>query len=190
MALVWVVLWLPWSSAVYGFANLLNLCDLAVLLSLAGLWTGSALLLSSQAVSSLVVDGLWVVDVAWRLVLGRHLIGGTEYMWDARFPLGLRLLSLFHVALPVLLVWALRSVGYDRRALVLQSGVACAAMLAAHLAAPDLNINFAHRDPFLHRPLGPPPIHLALTLAGLIGLVYLPTHLLLARLLPAPKPRT
>ena len=98
-------MWLPWTAAVYGFANFLNLCDLAVLLSVLGLWTRSALLLSSQALSSLVVDGLWVLDVSWRLAFGRHLIGGTEYMWDPRFPLELRLLSLFHVVLPVLLLW-------------------------------------------------------------------------------------
>ena len=79
-------------------------------------------------------------------------------------------------------------VGYDRRALWLQSALAGLAVVAAHVVGPDLNINFSHRDPFQHRPLGPPPVHLALTLAGLIGLVYVPTHALLVRALPPTKP--
>src|SRR2546425_2277083 len=34
--------------------------------------------LSSQAVSSIVADAAWCVDVAWRLFLGRHLFGRSE----------------------------------------------------------------------------------------------------------------
>ncbi|MFL5373599.1 MAG: hypothetical protein ACJ78T_06385, partial [Myxococcales bacterium] len=52
-ALLWLLVWMPVYASVWGFANFLHLCDVAVILTCAGLWTGSALLLSSQAVSSL-----------------------------------------------------------------------------------------------------------------------------------------
>lgn len=178
----WLAVWFPAYAWNWGFANFLNLCDLALILTCLGFFASSPLLLSSQAVSSLVVDALWTLDVVWRLILGRHLIGGTEYMWDERFPLALRLLSLFHVGLPPLLLWTLRRVGYDRRALLLQSAIAAVVIPLARLAGPEANTNFSHTAPLLHRPLGPPALHLVLTLAILVFVIYLPTHLLLARL--------
>ncbi len=180
VALAWLGVWLPTYTAAWGVLNFLNLCDLALILTCVGLWTGSALLLSSQAVSSLVIDALWVVDVVSRLAFGRHLIGGTEYMFDDRFPLALRLLSLFHVALPVVLLWAVGRVGYDRRALLLQSAIAAVVVALARLAGPQANVDFSYRDPFLHRALGPPAVHVALSVAALVVAVYVPTHMALA----------
>jgi hypothetical protein len=110
-------------------------------------------------------------------------------MWDARFPLALRLLSLFHVVWPPLLWWALRRVGYDRRALLAQSVFALAVMAVSAAAMPGANLNFARRDPFWHRAWGPPWLHVALTFAGLVTLVYAPTHALLARVMPRPRGR-
>jgi len=138
-----------------------------------------------SALTSLLIDVLWDLDLVWRLLTGRHLIGGTEYMWDPKYPLWVRLLSLFHLALPVVLFWALRRVGYDRKALPAQSLLALALILASRLVGPDANVNFSWRDPFLHRALGPPALHLAATFAGLAALVYLPTHALLSRTFPS-----
>jgi hypothetical protein len=188
VALGWLLLWAPAYAWGYDLANFLAFCDVAVVLTCIGLWTGSALLLSSQAVSSIVVDLAWVLDLVWRLATGEHLIGGTEYMWDDRFALPLRLLSLFHLAWPPLLLLALRRTGYDGRGLLLQAGIATVLLVLARLlSTPEENLNFAWRDPFLKRPLGPAPVHMALILGGLVGLVYWPTHLALRRLLPPAK---
>ena len=103
-------------------------------------------------------------------------------MWDPNLPLWLRLLSLFHVWMPVALVWALRRVGYDRRGLMVQALIAFPVLIASRLLlGPDENQNFAWRDPFTGRSWGPAPVHLGLTLAVLIGAIYWPTHALLAR---------
>ncbi len=183
-AMGWLAVWAPAYAVVWGWSNLLLLCDLAVFLTCVGLWRGSALLLSSQAVSSIVVDVLWSLDVASRLLFAEHLIGGTEYMWDAQFPLWVRLLSLFHVVWPVLLVWALRRVGYDPRGFWLQSGLAVVVLGVSRLVDPAKNLNFAFRDPILNRSWGPAPIHLALTLVALVLLLYWPTHQVLLRTVP------
>ncbi len=145
------------------------------------MWRGSALLLSSQALSSLVVDFAWVLDLAWRGITGHHLIGGTEYMWDPAYPVWLRALSLFHFALPVVLVWSLRRVGYDRRAPWLQFAIAAVVLVASRLAGAAENANFAFRDPFFGRSWGPAPVHLAVILGGL-AVVYALTHLALRRI--------
>ena len=189
VALAWLLLWAPAYARGYGWANFLHLCDLAVILTCLGLWRGSPLLLSMQALSSLVIDVSWDLDLAFKALTGGHLIGGTEYMWDARFPLGLRLLSLFHVVGPPLVWWAVRRVGYDRRALVAQALFAVVVLAASRVVLPAANINFAQRDPFTGRSWGPAPVHLGLTAIALVGLVYAPTHALLRRMMPRPRSR-
>ena len=186
-AAAWLAVWLPAYWAVWGSRNFLHLCDITVVLTCAGLWLGNSLLLSSQAVASIVVDLLWTLDAASRLLAGRNLIGGTEYMWDARFPLWVRLLSLFHVFWPVLVVWAVRRVGYDRRGWILQSAIAAALLVAARLLAPAQNINYAFRDPIFGRAWGPAAAHLAVIWLSLVAAIYWPTHRVLAHLL-APSP--
>jgi hypothetical protein len=184
-AAVWLVLFIAVYGWAYGAANFIRLCDVAVILTCLGILSGSALLVSSQAVSSLVVDLAWDLDLLWQLLLGRPLIGGTEYMWDTRFPLGVRLMSLFHVAWPPLLITVLRRHGYDPRGFPLQCLIAAAVLVASRFILPGENLNYAFRDPFFHRAWGPAPVHIALTFAVLVAAVYWPTHRLLRRLLGA-----
>src|SRR5579863_8117214 len=185
-SLLWMVVWLPAYFRVWGWANLLHLCDVAVILSFAGIWLANPLLLSSQAVNSLAAGFLWVLDVGSRLTTGRFLIGGTEYMWDARYPLWVRLLSTFHIGLPLVLLWTLRRVGYDRRALGLQVVIAAFLLIVSRFLSADVNMNYAYRDPLFHRAWGPAPAHLAMIFIPLVGLIYWPTHLLLRWLFDAP----
>ena len=180
-AAAWLAVWIPAYASVWGPRNFFLLCDVAVLLTCAGLWLGSPLLLSSQAVSSILADAVWAMDAGSRLFLGRHLFGGTEYMWDASFPLAVRLLSLFHLFWPVLLVWSVRRVGYDRRGLGLQIVIAGALLVVSRLAGRAANLNFAFRDPIWGLSLEPAELHLAATLAFLTAVFYLPTHLVLSR---------
>ena len=184
--LLWLAVWVPGYWSVWGWPNFLHLCDIAVILTCIGLWNGSAVLLSSQAINSILADAAWCLGAGWRLLFGRHLVGGTEYMWDPQYPLWVRLLSLFHVFLPVLLVWSRRRVGYDRRGWLLQSAIAAVLLAVARLFDPVLNINYAFRDPLFGRSWGPAPVHVAVVLAGLIVVFYWPTHLVLARVLPQP----
>ena len=69
-ALAWLLVWVPAYWHTWGASNFLELCDIAVILTCLGLWTGSRLLISSQAVSSLVVDVVWILDASWRFLTG------------------------------------------------------------------------------------------------------------------------
>ncbi len=182
VALAWLVVYVPSYAWAYGLMNFLFLCNLSVMITCVGVVRGSPLLLSSQAVSAVVVDGTWILDFSSRLLLGHHWIGGTAYMWDAQWPLFARLLSVYHLVLPVFLVLAVRRVGYDSRGIGLQSVVALAAMAGGWWAGPEANVNFAHVDPFLYRSWGPPAIHVAFLWLCLVGGAYWPTHLILRRL--------
>lgn len=105
---------------------------------------------------------------------------------DPRYPLWVRLLSLFHVILPILFLWALHRLGYDRRAWALQSVIALVAFSAARFAPPAMNINFVFSDPFFHH-TWTAPIQVVLSTLFLGIVVYLPTHLILRRIFPAPR---
>ena len=179
-----MVVWLPVYWHAWGAANFLHLCDLAVILTCIAIWTDNALLISSQAISSPVVDALWALDAAWTFFFGHHLIGGTEYLFDPTHPLWIRLLTLFHVVLPVLLLWAVTRTGYDGRGFALQSAIALVVLIASRFTDPVKNINFAFTDPFFHRQLGPAPVHIAISWVFLAVVAYLPTHWLLQRFFP------
>lgn len=180
-ALAWLAVYLPSYAVAYGFANFLFLCNLGVLLVVAGLWADSALLLSSQAVGILIVSLAWTLDLCSRLLTGTHWIGGTEYMWDSTWPLFTRLLSLYHAATPFVLLYGLRRLGYDRRAYALQSAIAIAGVLVGRLFGAEANINGAFFDPMLKRAWGPPPVHMAVVAATLVLGIYPLAHLLLRR---------
>jgi hypothetical protein len=178
-AVFWLTIWIPAYWYTWGAANFLHLCDIAVLVTCAGLLTNSALLISSQAVGSLLVDLAWTLDAGWHLARGRGLLGGADYLFDANYPLWVRMLTLFHVGMPVLLLWALRRTGYNRRGWPLQSAIALLAFVAARFTLPAENINYAFTDPFIHRAWGPPAAHVLISWLFMTLVVYLPTHLVL-----------
>jgi hypothetical protein len=186
VALAWFAVWFPTYAHYWGWSNFLHVCDIAVILTCAGFWWGNSLLLSSQAVNSLLTDLLWCADAAGRLAFGKNYLGGTEYMWDAHYPVWVRALSLFHIFLPVLLVWSLRRVGYDRRGLALQAGITAVLLIASRFFDPALNINYAFFDPIFHRFWSPAPLHLFLVWLGILIVLYLPVHLVLRKFLPPP----
>lgn len=186
-ALLWLGIWFTVYAIVWGWANFLHICNIAVILTCLGLWLGNRLLISSQALSALVPILFWDLDAGWRLLAGTHLFGGTEYLWDSNFPIAVRLLTLYHVIWPALLLWALHRIGYDRRGLVLQSAIAAVVLTISRFVTPDKNLNFVFADPFLKRSWGPAPIHLGITLGFLIVVTYWPTHLLLRHYFAQPS---
>ncbi|MFQ5830771.1 MAG: hypothetical protein ACE5JD_16690 [Candidatus Methylomirabilia bacterium] len=179
----WVAAWVPFYWAYYGPQNFLWFCDIGNFVIATALWTESRLLFSWQAVSLLLVQTAYSIDLMWRLVLGFHLFGGTEYMFNPAIPLGIRLLSLFHVANPPLLVWGLWRLGYDRRGWIFQTVTAWVVLPACFFFfGPDKDINWVW-GPFdkLQHVL-PPGLYFSACMIGYPLLVYLPSHLLLSLL--------
>jgi len=175
-SVLWLCFWIPSYVMHWGWIDLLLFCDVAFLLTCIGLAASNTLLLSSQAVCSLPAGLLWSLDLGSRLFFGRHLFGGTEYMWDTRYPLWLRLISLFHVLLPPLLLVVLRHTGYDHRALRLQSAIAAVLLVVSYFIGPARNLNYAFVDPIVRRQFVPGPIHVVLVFAVLVAFIYWPTH--------------
>jgi hypothetical protein len=167
----------------YGLVNFLWFSDIALLVLVPALWFESPLLISMMALAVVLPELAWNVDYFFRLATGVSLIGLTGYMFDATIPPFIRGLSLFHVALPVLLIWMLSRLGYDGRALFWQTLVAAAVLpLSYFLSNPRENVNWVYGLGEKPQTKVPAPLFvLFLMLLFPVG-VYLPTHLLLDRI--------
>ncbi|MDH3745116.1 MAG: hypothetical protein OES47_08455 [Acidobacteriota bacterium] len=173
----WLAVWVPAYWVEYGWQNFLWTCDAANFVVLAALWLESPLLIASQAVSVLVISSLWVVDFGAALLFGTHPIGGTEYMFDPAKPLATRLLSLFHVVVPILLLWCIRRMGYDRRGWRLQVAIIWLLLLATHRwTEPAKNINWQWLPFGIDPPILPPAWILPVSMLAMPVVLYLPTH--------------
>lgn len=176
----WMLIWVPTYWIHHGPANFLWLCDMANFFVAAAIWLESPLLFSSQAVSVLLIQLAWMIDYCSRLVLGFHLLGGTEYMFDHTQPFWLRSLSCFHVFVPILLLWAIWRLGYDRRGWLLQSLIAWLILPLSYVAAaPEKNLNWLWAPFGVPQTLISPPRYLLLCMLAYPLVIFWTTHRLL-----------
>ncbi|MBI3856226.1 MAG: hypothetical protein HY293_11105 [Planctomycetes bacterium] len=180
-----MAVWLPLYWKQWGPSTFLWFCDLANFVILAALWRESPLLFSWQAVSVLLFQIAFTVDVVGRALLGRHLVGGTEWVFnDGAIPLYIKALSVgMHLAAPPLLLWSIRKLGYDRRALVCQIATVCVLLPGCWLGwDATLNLNWVWKPFNKPQTVMAPGLYLLVCIVGYTLLVFLPTHLLLNRL--------
>ncbi|MBV8879818.1 MAG: hypothetical protein JO332_07645 [Planctomycetaceae bacterium] len=188
---LWVAVWVPLYWRQYGPSNFLWFCDIGNFVITAALWKESALLFSWQACSVLGVQLLFTIDLVVRALFGFHPIHGTEYMFNddgSNIPLGMRLLSLFHVATPPVLLWALKRLGYDRRGLPCQIATAWIVLPVCWFGwSEKVNLNWVwgpfNQPQYVIRPAW---LFLIVCMLAYPILLYLPTHLLLSRLFRRP----
>jgi hypothetical protein len=170
-------------KAAAGVRNFLWFSDIAVFGTAIALWIESPVLASMMGVAVLLPELVWNLSFVSRLLLGRGVTGIADYMFDPKERWYMKMLSLFHVHMPIALVWLIWRLGYDDRALVAQTLLAWVILpLTYALTEPRFNINRAfgpggrpqHR---LH-----PLVYLGLLM--LIGplVIYVPTHLILRSL--------
>jgi hypothetical protein len=185
LKLLWTALVLAWAPVYwreYGLQNFLFFCDLGNLLIAAGLWLESPLIFSWQATGLLFFQTLYTIDLAGALVSGRHWIGGTEFMFDPHVPLWIRLLSLFHVVAPPLLLWAIWRLGYDRRGWKWQTLTAWIVVPINYFWRPQYDVNWARGPFFREQHAVPGLLYLLAYLIVVPAVVFFPTHLFLVRL--------
>ena len=176
---VWVLGWIPLYWRQYGVQNFLYFCDIGNILIALGLWLESPLIFSWQAAGLLLFQTLYTIDLIGALLTGHHLIGGTEYMFDAHVPLFIRLLSLFHVVTPPLLLWAIWRLGYDRRGWEFQTLLTWIIVPINYFWRPQFNVNWARGPMFREQHFLPGPVYLIGYLIVIPLSVYWPTHLFL-----------
>ena len=176
---IWLIVWAPIYWRQYGLQNFLFFCDIGNVLIGIGLWLESPLIFSWVACGLLFFQTLYTIDLVGALLSGRHIIGGTEYMFDSNIPLVIRLLSLFHVVTPPLLLWGVWRLGYDRRGWLFQTLTAVVVVPINYLWRPQFHVNWARGPSFREQHAMPGPLYLLVYLVVITAVVYFPTHLLL-----------
>jgi hypothetical protein len=164
----------------YSWRNFLWFSDIAFIGAVPAMWLESAALASVLTVAVLLPELLWNLDFAGRLLLRRRITGLTDYMFEPERPRLLRGLSLFHVPLPLVLLWMLAAYGYDARA-GLPGAIALAAVVlpwSRWVSTPEKNIHWTYG-------LGSRPVrwrgrvYVSLLFVGFVLFVFLPTDFLL-----------
>ena len=170
----------------YGPANFLWFSDIALLALVPALWLENALLVSMLAISVVFFEALWNVDLFFRVATGRSLIGLSAYMFDPKISLFIRGLSSFHIVLPLLLLWILYRLGYDQRAFLWQTIVSLVVLPLSYLVSNAReNVNWVYGFGESPQRILPPPLFVLLLMLLFPLGVYLPTHLLFARIFRA-----
>jgi hypothetical protein len=167
--------------------NFLWFSDIALLVTALALWLESALLASMMTLAIALPELAWNVDFFGRLLSGRQFLGLSAYMLDASLPRFLRALSLFHVGLPLVLLWTVHRLGYDPRAWALQTVVALVVLpLTYAVTEPADNVNWVYGPGSKPQTWLSRRAYLVLVMLFFPLVVYLPTHLLLSALFARP----
>ena len=162
----------------YGPVNYLWFSDIALFLLVPALWLGSRLIVSTMAIAVLFAEIVWILD----FITLSHFTVLTGYMFDPEVALYIRVLSaMFHIAIPMVILYMLFQFGYDKRGLPLQSLIAMVVLPLSYVfSEPEKNINlvFGLTGP---QDLIHPWLYLVLLWIAMVLALYIPTHLLLNR---------
>lgn len=165
----------------HGPANFLWFSDIALLAMLLALWLENALIASMMAVGVLPFEAMWLIDF-----LTGGPMGLADYMFGAgNMPVYLRVLSGFHFILPVVIIYSVYTLGYDKRALPAQIILALIILpLTYYFTVPSDNINWVYgldgKQETMH-----PLLYLGLLMTGMPLLIHIPMHYLLTKVMPS-----
>lgn len=180
-----VVVLVPLYAVGHGFANFLWFSNIALLSTVLTIWFRWPLLASMQVISVGVLELIWTVDFTSGLLRGGHtLFGLAQYMFDADIDLHLRLLSLYHLFIPWILLWVVWRLGYDRRGWWAQTLFAWTILMVCYFFTnPDDNINWTFGLGETPQETLPSWLYLLLIMIVYPLVVYLPTHLIVQRVI-------
>lgn len=192
-----MALLVPYYWKTYGATNFLYFCDIALFLTLAAVWTERAVLASMAAVGICAVQVLWQVDFLAEL-FGMQMTGLTGYMFNEEIPLFARFLSFFHFWLPLLVIYLVWKLGYDRRGLVGWTVIAWLAMAISYLFLPapgdtlaftnqPYNVNYVYGLGTEAQTMMPEKMWLASLMIGLPAIIYTPSHFAFRKLFTKPE---
>ena len=166
----------------YGPRNFLWASDIALFVVFVAVCLENRFLNSMMAIGALPLELAWNLDFLAGLA-GSRLIGMASYMFDANLPLYLRGLSLYHVMLPIAMIFMLRRLGYDRRALLAQTLLVWVVLPITYLVTePADNINLVFGPGQEPQTTMHPLLYLMLEMILVPIIICLPAHLVLQRL--------
>lgn len=111
-----VVIIIPIYWKEHGPSNFLWLSDIALISMVPALWLENKLIPSMMLIGVVPLELLWNID----FICAGHCLELAKYMFDPSMALYLRGLSLFHIPMPIVIIYTVYILGYDKRALYYQ----------------------------------------------------------------------
>jgi hypothetical protein len=174
---LWMLYWFPVALLIHGPSNFLWLCNISQFLCLYALWTRHRLIASSQAGVVCIVGAVWTADFTLGLLTGGQTAVFTQYMWVEETPLMARVSSLYHIFLPVLVIYLIYTLGYDRRAPWVQTGIGSVALLLTILLTGEgSNINAVYSPLNFELVWAPHWVYVLLLFPAYPLIIYWPGH--------------
>jgi len=166
----------------YGPQNFLWLSDVGLFLTVLALLMDSRLLMSMAAVGVLAFELIWCFDFLYLIIFGTSKIKLADYMFDSTYSLGLRMLSLFHIVVPIIWLFYLWEYGYDKRAMYYMTILYWLILsLSYFFTDPEKNINWVFLPNMRHIKIGQHAWFIIM-LIGFPLLVFWPVHFILLEL--------
>lgn len=177
--LAFVAVLVPVYLLEHGWMNFLWLSNVALFGGLVAAWLESPRLASMMLVAVLLLETGWIVDfLGSLLLLGTTPFGAVDYMYNPDIALHVRLLSLYHLLLPLVLLWLVWRLGYDRAAWKLWMPMGLLVLVLSFLlSSPERNVNWVWGPGGEPQQWMPPEAWLGVVLI-FCGLVWWITHLL------------
>ena len=170
----------------YSWRNFLWFSDIAFIGAVPALWLESGArerARRGRAAARVALER----GLRGRLLTRRRITGLTDYMFEPERPRLLRGLSLFHVPLPLVLLWMVREYGYDARAGPRGAMVLAAVVLPWSRAVSTPDATSTGRTGWARGGRRSRRAYVALLYAAFVALVFMPTHVVL-RALYGPQP--
>ncbi len=185
---VFTLILVPIYSYSYGPTNFLWLSDIGLFLTVLALWTNSRLLMSMAAVGVLFLELVWVCDFFFTFLFRVSKVKLADYMFDNKYSLILRALSLFHIITPLIWVLYLQAYGYDTSAFYYFTGLFWLDLLVTYLfTGPKTNINWVFLPQVHNIKIVSLRMWLLIMFIGFPLVIFLPTHYVCIKLFnPAP----
>jgi len=177
---LFVIILVPVYWKNWGLANFLWFSDVALFGTLVALWMESSLIASMMGVAVLFPEVAWNVSYFTRLLTGKNIFSLTDYMFDENRSLFLRSLSLFHVFIPILILWLIADIGFHNDSLYYQTLFGWTVLLVTYFFTDAKeNINWVFGPGSSPQKKINPHIYFFIVMLAFPLALYLPTYLFL-----------
>jgi hypothetical protein len=102
----------------YSIESYLWLCKINLFLTIFGILFKNKLLISMAFVGGLARFSIWNLSFIINLFTNYNLFNVTAYIFSLGTSLTIKIISLYHIFLPIILIFFLKKIGYDSRAFI------------------------------------------------------------------------
>lgn len=179
---IFLIILIPvyWSN--YGIENFLWISDIALFLTYAALMFENRLLISIPTLGVLPVESFWIFEFLMQLITGRNFTNLAGYMFEDKYSLTLKLLSLFHIIMPIIWIKYLVKWGYDKRAIIYMTLITWSLAIFTYVFTdPKLNINWVFSPKIHNWQFISTQMWLVLLMLGIPLLIFIPLHFFLKK---------